>query len=129
MSDNKLDLTDRITVVVNGEERQLFMSAQMRNRLINLFQSGEFTEGDLALNAKLQENFIVALLTPKNPKQEDIPNFDDLDISVQDYDKLSQWAAGHVLDFFMKAAQAATQTAEMLTKAYSLPQLTTGSEG
>lgn len=121
-------LEDRIKVTINGVEREIFMSAQMRNRLINIFQAGDFTEGDLALNAMLQENLIIAMLTPKNPKAEDVPSFEDLDISIEDYDRLTRWSCGHILDFFMNAVQAATETSEMLTKAYNLPQPATGSK-
>lgn len=39
MSDN-VDLQDRITVKINGADVTLFMSAQMRNRLVNIFQAG-----------------------------------------------------------------------------------------
>lgn len=95
------ELTDRITVVIDGKEREILMSFGLRQALAKLVGDPSRLGGaDLELEEKVLLA-TVALRSPSGKIQHGYDSIEDLEISIEDAERLSDWALKHVLDFFV----------------------------
>lgn len=99
----------RITVNVNGESREIFMSFAMVNTLAGLVGDIE-GYGESALSNVKREQIMLYLLAPVDPKTKRPVINDEMDIfsfevSLEDSMKLFDWAMEHISDFLFGTAE------------------------
>jgi hypothetical protein len=123
----------RVSVKKPGDEEfkmyDIFMSAGLRAQLVAISQLTADTS-ELYSNARLQELMIVECLAPRTargqPKEE--YTLEDFELSVDEGDKIVEWAIEHILSFFTNAVLKLKTAAEnpnshLMTLAQSLTGL------
>ncbi len=97
-------LSDTISITVDGETRDIFMSFGLLNELTSIIKDPSLV-GAVQLNPELRETFLTAILAKrkKSGKIEEAIDFDDIDISVGDVERVLPWAQEHVLSFFVRS--------------------------
>jgi hypothetical protein len=102
-------MVDTVTVQVNGEDRELFMSFGILNAIAGAIDNNVENVGLVAINPLLRQAVLEALLSPRNDKGKVVPEtkFDpDADrVSIEDVNKVLEWAAESALDFFLSAME------------------------
>lgn len=99
-------MTDKITVEVDGEARELLMTFGILNAVAKTVGSID-NLGAITLDDNIREMTIrLCLLTKEKGKPPVIPDFADLDISPADANAILIWATDHVIDFFLQSLEA-----------------------
>lgn len=97
-------VADTITVIVNEEERTLFMSFGLLNELTKLV--GDPTQvASIPIDVELRTDVLKLVLAKrkKSGKLEEEIDFDDLDIAVADVERVLHWTQEHVISFFVRS--------------------------
>lgn len=103
-------MSDKLTITVNGEEREIFMSFGLLNHLCNVIGTVENVPL-ISMDAELR-NVILPLTLAERSKSgklinKELPEVDDFEISVSDGEKLLEWVTDHAGNFFIKALETA----------------------
>lgn len=109
MSEQKLP--DTLTIHVDGQPRDIFMSFGLLHELLRVV-------GDLsgvsvmAIDADLREKVLVVVLSERDEKGKIVREFPfyTARISAEDVHAIFKWAGSHVLDFFLTAMEKAVET-------------------
>lgn len=102
-----------LEVTLNGNKESIFMSYALLNRL-SVIVNGADGVSLLATDPSLQEQVLFEVSTKREGKTvvfrpEDL---DDVQISIEDMDKLIDWVGGHIIDFFLKSTEKMVKNAE-----------------
>lgn len=114
-TETKVKPNDRMTVEVNGQPQEVFMSGGLvRNIMRHFSQFDDF--GQIFTNAEEQNVLIIQLLRPRNksgsPAVKVNYSIDDFEMSIDDSAALVSWAVDHCLHFFMNSVSSATNLFE-----------------
>jgi hypothetical protein len=105
---------DKITVKVNGEDREIFMSFGLLNSVTKIVYDMQMV-ATMALVPELREDVLKQLLAKRTPSGKvtaAIDDIDEIDISIDDVVSLLDWTSEHLLDFFLKALDKAKSMAD-----------------
>lgn len=100
-------MSDKLIIKVSGEERELFMSFALLTELTEIVISPE-NIGQIHLDNHTRETVLLSILSERNKGgrvTEPLEHLGDLEISVADHEAILDWAAQHVLDFFIRSIQ------------------------
>lgn len=103
---------DRLTIDFRGASRELFFSFTRQNMLLKHFP--EPTNAFEAMIDPYMAETVLAILLVDNPKQIDQFELDELDVSREDIEKVLNWAAEHLIYFFMHKFQLVAEKATAL---------------
>lgn len=97
---------DRLTVVVGGEEKRLFMSFGLLNELVRYY-GDVHTATQVQLNADLRDVTMISLFSERDedgliPEGKEV-RLAKLDIGLDDADRAVAWASEHAIYFFVTA--------------------------
>lgn len=125
MSDNSY-----ITIKVGDEDREVFMSFGLLNEL-SIIVADPSRIGTMIIDPELRSKVLKACLAVRKKSgkiEKAVEDLDDVDISIEDVEKLIGWAMDHVMGFFLRALQKATTLSdEYRTQAEALLSSVTGS--
>lgn len=124
-------ISDKLTIKINDEERELFMSFGLLNELTKIVVDPSRV-GAVNLDPELRESFLTALFAKrkKSGKVEEDIDYDDIDISVEDVESALSWAQEHVLSFFVRSFRnIQTVTEKYSEEVTSLTSSLAGSKG
>lgn len=109
-----MKLEDKITVTINGEDREFLMSYNLLRRLAAFFNTVEELTM-IATNDAACENILRTILAGKDRKYDhnQVDLDDELgDETPEEIDRLLGWGVAHVTDFFLKRAEKLYETFE-----------------
>ena len=125
--------TDRLSLKVNGEMKEVFMSSGLRDRLVAIASSlDDITV--VFIDAKARQQIIIEALRPRNERGKPTVEFteDDFEISTEDSDRLVVWIAEHVTHFFVSGLNSAkslsTKSSPIIEKLMKSTPISRGSE-
>jgi hypothetical protein len=107
-------MTDKLSIKISGEERELFMSYGLLNELAKIVGSPEAAP-QIAINEYLREEVLKATLAERKPSgkvTKPVADIDDIDISIADVEALLDWATENVLSFFVRSLKKVVGHAE-----------------
>lgn len=107
-------MTDKLTITFAGQERELFMSYGLLNELAKLVGSPEVAPS-ITLDEHLREEVLKACLAERKASGKitaAVKDMDDLDISVEDVERILDWATENVLNFFVRSLGKMVQRVE-----------------
>ncbi len=113
MSEENVRPNDTIVVKVNKEPREIFMSSGLLRNIILL--SGDISEfQQVYMDFALQNSIMIEMLRPRTEHGNAItePSIDDFEMSVEDGNRLIDWAVEHILNFFVDTTQRAMLVAQ-----------------
>jgi hypothetical protein len=123
---------DRFTVVVNGQDQEVFMSGGLLRKLVPV--AGVLSDfSDVYTNTEIQNELLVTALMPRNVRGSTVGTYsiDDFEMTVEEFDKLLGWIMEHILHFFIGSVTNAQQMVEKnqpaMAKLERLMQSMTGS--
>lgn len=110
-------VSETLDVQFQGEAQQLFMSYGLLTRLSRVMNNADEAING-TLSAELRDQLIVECLRKKGRSglegvTEDT-DIDDIDMPMEDFEAVIDWAVKHVLGFFMRRMKAAGETMEQL---------------
>jgi ABC-type Fe3+ transport system substrate-binding protein len=123
--------SDKLTVTINDEERELFMSFGLLDELTRIVKDPARI-GSINLDPDLRQEFLTATFAKrkKSGKIEEPTDFDDLDVSIEDIEKTISWAQEHVLNFFVRSFRNIQKVTEQYqTEITDLTSSLAGSKG
>jgi hypothetical protein len=98
---------DKISVLLNGAETELFMSAGLLNRLTDIIGQSS-TLVSFVFDGPARIAVLTAILEKKG-RSGALPvpiDFDEIDLSMAEQIKLIDWASEHVTDFFLQMTES-----------------------
>lgn len=97
---------DVLSIKLNEKKTDLLMSFGLLNKLTSII-GNENALATVALLPEVRVAVVTACLTKKGKSGALDEGFDvdELDISMEDTLKITQWASEHVIDFFLKATE------------------------
>lgn len=103
----------RLTVTVNGEPRELFMSFGLLNELCRGI--GDVRSAvQIPLNSELRDYTLLAVLSERNERGEvedgKAINLRTLNMSIEDAESLLGWVSEHCCDFFLRTMERVVST-------------------
>jgi hypothetical protein len=123
-------MSDTLTIQINGEERELFMSFGLLNELTAIIGDPSRV-GAVSLDPELRAKFLSAIFAKrkKSGKIEEAIDYDDLEVSLDDVEKTMSWGQEHVLNFFVRSFRnIQTVTEKYKDEVTSLTSSLTGSK-
>ena len=120
-------MNEKLIVTIGEEERELFMSYALLNRLARLVGNKSSDVSAIFVEPEIQSDILVMVLAPRKKGKVD-PNFDmdEVPLDTETAGQILEWVGGHVMDFFLKGlertlalGQATAERAKGLTS--SLP--------
>jgi hypothetical protein len=98
------ELPSTFAVKVNGEDREIFMSFGLLNELTTVV-GDPGAIASITLNPEMRNKVLESALAKRKPsgKIEEPVDMDDLDISIDEAEKLLDWVSGHVMSFFVRS--------------------------
>lgn len=126
------NLPDRLTINVNGEDKEIFMSAGLLRRCVTVMlgkSSVDLTE--LYINPEAQSELMVMCLVSRDQRgKASTMSIDDFEFTEQDGQTLFAWITEHILSFFVHNAERMRGDLESpLSALHKLTQSTLGTEG
>lgn len=118
-------MDEKISITVNGEQREVLMSYALLNRLAKVVS--EYDDPSVIfVDPDVQAKIIVLVLNGKqaDPENDDVSDFD---LSMSDGQELVKWAGGHVVNFFTNGLTTASNLSQQLEEA--MKDLTPSSTG
>lgn len=93
---------DKITVTVNDQEVEVFMSGGLIRTLVPYYMNSTTTT-EIFSEVLLQNDIIVECVRPRNKSGQVRKNYtiEDFEITPEDSNKLVAWVTEHVLYFFI----------------------------
>lgn len=104
-------MTDKLSITVDGKERELLMSYGLLNALTVIVGSPDVAP-TIAVNADLREDVLKAVLAERKTSGKilkEVADVDDLEISISDVEKLLDWVMDHVMSFFVRSLDKMVQ--------------------
>jgi len=97
-------VSPEITVKVDGEDRDIFMSFGLLDTLSRLIGDPS-NVAQVHIDLDLRKGVLEALLAERKKSGKVINEVDieETEISIEDAEKLVEWAASHVLNFFIRS--------------------------
>lgn len=98
-------MTDKLSITFEGNDRDLLMSYGLLNELTKIVGSPEIAP-QITVNHALREEILKAVLAERKPSGKivkAIEDADDLDLSVEDAERVLDWATEAVLSFFVRS--------------------------
>ena len=113
MSNEAVKPLDTISITVNKEMKEVFMSSGLLRNILILV--GDIQDFQLIYSDfHLQNAILIEALRPRtelgNPNNK--PTVDDFEMSIDDGNKLIDWIVEHVLHFFVELSERAVVTAQ-----------------
>lgn len=110
MSENQQNTPDKLDIKLNDKDVELFMSYALLNRLAKIGGSAEDLSA-IFVQPDFQEAIIVECLKKHGPedKAKDELDIEDFNLHRDDAESIVNWAGGHIVDFFLKAFENATE--------------------
>jgi len=95
---------DTITITVNEESRDIFMSFGLLNELTKLVGDPNQT-ASIMIDVDLRTEVLSLVLAKrkKSGKIEEAVDMDDIDISIDDVERVLHWTQEHVISFFVRS--------------------------
>ncbi len=102
-----------LQVTINGQPREIFMSFNRLNRLTYLVGQIDGL-ANVMLNPEMRMAIILDLAQERDDKGKVVRDYteDDLEVSQEDALNMLDFAQGHILDFFVKAAAKSNKLVE-----------------
>lgn len=99
-----MSVSDKITVKVDDTDREIFLSFGLLNELTTIINDPARVAA-ISLDPELRTNVLNSVLATrrKNGKLEAPADVSDLDISIEDVEKLLEWASEHIMSFFVRS--------------------------
>lgn len=111
----QMKLSDKITIKIDNEDYELFMSFGLLHKLASLVETPEMVPQMLVVG-DLREKVLRVLLTKRDRSGkvigDPVENIDDVLISRKDAEKVLTWAMEHVLDFFVESLRKIREMSE-----------------
>jgi hypothetical protein len=104
---------DKITVILNGKERELFMSFGLLNSLTRIVDDPSRVPA-IRTDHELRDTVLAAALAERKPSgkiQKEI-DLDDADITIEDVERTLDWVMEHVMSFFVRALKKVVAVTE-----------------
>lgn len=103
---------DRLTVVVGGNSKELFMSFGLLNELCRLY-GDVHAATQVTLNPDLRDVTMISLFSERDengliPEGKEV-RLAKLEISLDDAERVLNWAADHAIYFFLTALKRAVE--------------------
>jgi len=97
-------VNQKITVKVNGESTEYFMSFGLLNEIMRSVGDPD-TIGQIIVNYDLRDNILGAVLSKrsKSGKIENKVGIEDVEIDPADVNRLLTWVTEHVVSFFIES--------------------------
>jgi hypothetical protein len=95
---------DKLSITQDGNERELFMSYGLLNALSLLVGSPEVVPA-MSLDDGLRAEILAAVLAERKVTGKvlkPVEDIDDIDISIDDIERILDWAGAHLMGFFMR---------------------------
>lgn len=133
MTDEIQKPDDRLTITLDGEQKELFMSSGMLRILSNLVS----LQDDLTcifIDPLMQERCLLEVLTPRDELGQPTIDLSTVslamyDLSIEESDKVVKWMGEHTLHFFtVSASSVSVKVPEMIKKIQDLTQSLPGLE-
>lgn len=106
-----------LNITADDEEQQLFMSYGLLTRLTRVMSNADEAING-TLSADMRDQLIKECLIEKGKSGIDgftsESDLEDLDMSLEDFEKIMDWAVAHVLAFFMRRMESAGEMMENL---------------
>jgi hypothetical protein len=96
----------RLTITVNGAQRELFMSFGLLNEICR--GVGDFQAAvQIPVDAQLRDYVLLAVLSERNDQGEIgvAANLRTLDITVDEVEDMLAWVTAHATDFFLRTME------------------------
>lgn len=99
-------MNDKLLVTLGEEERELFMSYALLNRLTRLVGNHSSDISTIFVEPSVQHEILTEVLAPRKKGKRD-PNFDldEVPLETEAADEIIGWVGGHVMDFFMRGLE------------------------
>lgn len=112
---------DRLTITVNGKEKEILMSGALVRRLTTLCLGYGEDPSVVYLNPEVQEICMIESLVERDKNGRVVEGDKDktifaFDVSVEDSEALVNWMGDHVLYFFIKGSTTVGQAAKKIEK-------------
>lgn len=107
-------MSERITVEVNGEPKEVKMSFGLLNELSQKLGDIDAIP-EMAVNPELREALVLACVVDRDPRgkfKDPEATLYQYDMSMDDTLKLLDWVGEHVADFFLKSMGSAKKMIE-----------------
>ena len=104
-------LPDTLTIQVDGQARELFMSFGLLHELLRAV--GDVSGASvIAIDADMREKVVVLVLSERDEKGRIVKEFPFYTsrVSTADMHEIFKWVGSHVLDFFLTAMETAVET-------------------
>lgn len=110
MEQNETKLSETLVVKINGEEHTLLMTYGLLTRLTMINSSVDNLLNGAA-DPTARDAMIITCLTKHGRSGVFEPgfDFDDLDVAINECERIFDWAMEHLLDFFMRRMEAGTR--------------------
>ena len=97
-------LSDTITIKVDGEDREIFMSFGLLNELTKII-GDPARVASVTVDPEMRDDVLNAVLSKRKTSGKIISqaDIDDIDIPVEDVEILLDWASEHALSFFIRS--------------------------
>lgn len=98
-------MNDKLSITFEGSDREILMSYGLLNELAKIVGSPEIAPS-IAIDENLREEVLAACLAERKASgkvTKKIDDMDDLELSIEDAERLLDWATEHVLSFFVRS--------------------------
>ncbi|MBD9544258.1 hypothetical protein IB276_32965 [Ensifer sp. ENS04] len=98
-------MSDKLSIIYEGNDRELLMSYGLLNELAKIVGSPEVAPS-ISIDESLRADVLAACLAERKPSGKvvkPVADMDDLDISIDDIEKILDWATEAVLNFFVRS--------------------------
>lgn len=106
-------LSDTITIKLDGEDRNIFLSFGLLNEL-SLLVNDISDLPSIPLNTRLRKQVLSACFATrkKSGKIEAEVDIDDVDVSIGDSERIIDWVVDHMMAFFLRSLKKVVLTTE-----------------
>lgn len=107
-------MTDKLTITVDGKERELFASFGLVNALTKIVTSPDQVPF-ISVDSELREAVFEAVLAERSPSGKVLsssPKLDDVEISLEDAERLLEWVERVILGFFLRSLKRTAKLSE-----------------
>ena len=107
------NVSDTITVTINGKEQDVFMSFGLLNYLSSIVSDPSQVPA-IPVTPVLRDGVLKALFAKrkKSGKVEEEVDYDDLDVSIEDAERALDFAMEHLTNFFIRALKKVVAMSE-----------------
>jgi hypothetical protein len=98
-------MSDKITITYEGKEREIFLSYGLLNELARIVRSPDLAPS-ITIDEDLREEVLAACLAERKASgkiTKPVADIEDIDMSIEDVERLLDWATEGVLSFFVRS--------------------------